>query len=100
MICCEYRLCRELVQVGKGQAGSRETKWCLDACVALIDVAMAEEIFATIGPQTSVVTCFLGVMFQLFVNCISVNSLQWNHVLGVCTLQVSSTDLFLFSSVF
>ena len=52
------RLCRELVQVGKCQVGSSETKWCLDACVALIDVAMAEEIFATIGPQTSVVTFF------------------------------------------
>jgi hypothetical protein len=66
MICCECRLCRELVQVGKCQAGSRETKWSLDASVALIDVAMAEEIFATIGPQTSVVTCFL-VLWELSV---------------------------------
>lgn len=45
------------MQVGKGHSGSTETKWSLDACVVLIDVAMANEIFATVDPQTSVVTC-------------------------------------------
>uniref|UniRef100_A0A7I4EAK5 Uncharacterized protein n=1 Tax=Physcomitrium patens TaxID=3218 RepID=A0A7I4EAK5_PHYPA len=49
---------RETVQVGVGHAGSTDAKWRLDACIALIDVTMADEIFDTIDSRTSVVIYF------------------------------------------
>lgn len=53
------------MQVGVGHAGSTDAKWRLDACIALIDVTMADEIFDTIDSRTSVVRLF--AVMKIFV---------------------------------